>query len=44
MVCGEQRAQQSVVQFGVEDGKPQAVAGEPVAIFAGDAGDEPIDP
>ncbi|MCF1815938.1 MULTISPECIES: hypothetical protein [Mycobacterium] len=32
------------MQFGVEDRKPQAVAGEPVAVLAGDAGDQAVDP
>src|SRR4029077_4796429 len=30
------------MDFGVEDGKPQTVAGEPVAVLAGDAGDERV--
>ena len=32
LVGGQQWAQQPVVDFGVEDRKPQAVAGEPVAV------------
>jgi len=42
-VGGEQGPQQSVVKLGVEDRKPQPVAGEPVQILAGDSGDdEPV--
>jgi hypothetical protein len=40
----EQWPQQPVVQFGVEDRESQSVAGEPVAVLARDAGDEPVGP
>jgi len=43
VVCGKQRAQQPVVQFGVEDRKPQPVAGGPVQVAARDSGDQPVD-
>ena len=36
-------AHQAIVQFGVEDRKPQAVIGETVTFLAWDAGDEPVD-
>jgi hypothetical protein len=43
LVGGQQRTQQPVVQFGVEDRKPQPVAGEPVAVFARDSCDESVE-
>ena len=42
LVGGQQRTQQPVVQFGVEDRKPQPIGGQAVEVAAGDAGDEPI--
>ena len=43
LVGGQQGTQQAVVQFGVEDRKPQPVAGEAVKVAAGDSGDQPVD-